>query len=350
MKNILLLSSFLFGFFTLTAQYKDSLKTFQKLTKSVEKKTDFVFIPSGSFTRGSNDSDMPTPDLNGYYFRNHVVSVDSFFMQKYEVSNSQYLEFVAAIEKRDSLLGKTLLPDTLVWRTPQMTNEPYVEYYFRHPAYANYPVVGISYQQAKAFAEWQTEKYNAKEDRIFKKVCFRLPTEEEWEFAAKGGHKYAYLPWGHNATLSSEGEAYANFRCISQLSVYRDSVLIDNFGELKKRPVYLTTGATVDTENSQYNSDVTAPVNSYEPNPYGLHNMAGNAEELVDAYFLRDASIYEFMTDERAKSDAPWGVTKGGSWNDTGYYLQYPVRQFYKSQDDKSSEVGFRLVMEVLDY
>lgn len=351
MKQILLASFFAATLFSVNAQYKDSLKVFRKLTKSCEKSTDFVFIPSGAYSRGSNDSDIPTPDLNGYYFRNHVVSIDSFFMQKFEVSNRQYLEFVNAMLEEDSVIGKTFLPDTLVWRDRQGNNEAYVEYYLRHPAYENYPVVGVSYNQVKAFAAWTTKKYNDNPDRVFKAVKFRLPTEEEWEFASKGGNHYSYLPWGHNATLNSKGEAYANFRGVSQLSVYRDSVVLDYGGEVKKRPVYLSTGAMMAAENPQgYNSDVTAPVNSFEPNPYGLYNMAGNVEELIDAYYLRDPKMYEFMTDERVKSDAPWGVTKGGSWNDTGYYLQYPVRQFYATPDDASRETGFRLVMEVVQY
>ena len=349
MKLILLLFSISVGIFTCSAQYKDSLKTFQKLTKSYQKSSDFVFIPPGSFTRGANDSDIPYVGQP----RSYTVSVDSFFMEKFEVSNEQYLEFVTAKLKEDSILGKAFLPDTLVWRGPGVWNEPYVDYYLRHPAYGNFPVVGVSYVQAKAYAQWLTEKYNQDEERVFKKVCFRLPTEEEWEFAYKGGLSDFYLPWGSYSTIDHEGKSRANFLSISQLSVYRDSAVVEYNGETKKRPVYLSTGMRMweNSAGSPYFDEVTAPVNTYNPNGYGLYQMAGNVEEMVDAYFDRDPSTYLFAHDlQEAKHETPWGVTKGGSWADTGYYLQYPTRQFYADEHSTSAEIGFRLVMVVLDY
>ena len=79
--------------------------------------------------------------------------------------------------------------------------------------------------------------------------------------------------------------------------------------------------------------------------------MAGNVEEIVDAYYARDPTLNEFSHNlVMVKYDKPWGVTKGGSWKDTGFYLQYPVRQYYDTRNSSSSEIGFRLVMEVLDY
>lgn len=349
MKHILLLFSISCAILTCSAQYKDSLKTFQKRTKTYQKHSDFVFIPSGSFTRGTNDGDIQYVGQP----RSYTVSVDSFFMGKFEVSNEKYLEFVNAKLKEDSILGKSFLPDTLVWRTPEGRNEPYVDYYLRHPAYENYPVVGVSYVQAKAYAQWLTEKYNQDEERVFKKVCFRLPTEEEWEYAYKGGLSYFYLPWGSNSTLDHEGKARANFRAISQLSIYRDSAVVEYNGETKKRSVYLSTGMRMweNIEGAPYFDDVTAPVNTYNPNGYGLYQMAGNVEELVDAYYDRDPSVYLFSHDlKAAKHDKPWGVTKGGSWADTGYYLQYPIRQFFDDPNTSSAEIGFRLVMVVMDY
>ena len=349
MKQLLVLGVIAFTF-SASAQYKDSLKTFRKHTKTYQKSSDYVFIPSGSYTRGTNDSDLPY--ANGAYFRNHTMHVDSFFMQKCEVNNRQYLEFVKAQLAIDSVLGKSYLPDTLVWRSPTGFNEPYVEYYFRHPAYSNYPVVGVSYNQAKAYAEWCTEKYNSDEKRVFKKVQFRLPTEEEWEYAFRGNNSYSYLPWGTNSTFDENGKVLANFLIVSQLGIYRYTLSKTFGGRQETQEVIVSSGAAESPRSHEANgtaySDITAPVNTYKPNSFGLYQMAGNVEEMVEAYYFRDASIYSFSHDTPEKSDQPWGITKGGSWNDPGYYLQYPVRQFYDGPNATSAEIGFRLVMDVL--
>ena len=282
-------------------------------------------------------------------------------IQKFEVSNAQYLEFVNAKLKEDSAMGKSMLPDTLVWRkvTP-LGNEPYVEYYFRHSAYAHYPVVGVSYAQAKAFAEWKTEQYNQQEGRVFKKVQFRLPTEEEWEYAAKGA-PYSYLPWNAPNTIDEKGQPRANFKMVSQLSIYRDT-MHDPFyyhletTEPKTRVYWLSNGQQYIPNRGEkrqkysYYNDVLTPVESYEPNVHDLYQMAGNVEEMVDAYYDRDPNLYSFSHERLPPYDKPWGVTKGGSWNDPGFYLQYPIRQFYEDEHSASAEIGFRLVMVVLEY
>ena len=351
MKTLLLPAVFLVFVGTAISQKSDSLKHVQKSTKAFEKSSDFVRIPDGSFFRGNNDSDLPYADMNGNYGRARTISVPSFFMQKYEVSNGQYLEFVNDILKQDSVLGASFLPDTLVWRKPNYSNEPYVEYYFRHPAYANYPVVGVSYNQAKAFAEWYTKKQNANPDRVFQEVNFRLPSEEEWEYAAKGGNDHAYLPWGDFTTIDEDGLPRANFRMVSQLSVYREEVTLDPNGKVKSPQRFISTGMGASLPNQEQTdmSDITVPVKWYAQNPYGLYQMAGNVAEMVDAYYDRDISMYEFSHDPKGvKSEEPWGITKGGGWRDTGFYLQYPVRQYYENQTSTSSSVGFRLAMDVV--
>lgn len=347
-----LLFSILFASLTSLAQYKDSLKTFRKLTKTYQKSSDFAFIPSGSYQRVENDQNYMQKDVVGFYVRAHSVSIDSFFMGKFEISNEKYLEFVNDKIEEDSILGTSFLPDTLVWRRPEGWGEKYTEYYLRHPAYQNFPVVGVSYTQAKAYAEWLTEKYNTDEKRVFKHVRFRIPTEEEWEYAYKGGLSYSYLPWGSSSTLDHEGKPRANFRAVSQLSVYRDSAVVEYQGITKKRPVYLSNGMR-EWENvarNRYYADLTEPVDAHNPNGYGLYNMAGNVEEMVDAYPFSAFYTFSYTVDDYTKTGRTWGVTKGGSWADTGYYLLGQVRQFYTNEQSSSAETGFRLVMEVLDF
>lgn len=341
------------------AQYKDSLKTFRKLTKSFQKYSDFVFVPSGAFNTGMADYNPPSPGAGGNYLMSRGVQVDSFFMQKFEVSNAQYLEFLKGMSKTDSVLS-TYLPDTLVWRTPLAFGEKYVDYYLRHPAYANYPVVGVSYKQAMAYAAWKTQQYNSREDRKFKEVLFRLPTEEEWEFAAKGDNNHSYLPWDEPNTIDENGLPRANFMMISQLGVYRDT-FPDRFpqrslrNESKVKEYLLSTGTRSSAKERGFGAadgqEYLKPVESYEPNIYGLYQMAGNVEEMVDAYYYRDPKGYYFTHEiTQFKHYKPWGVTKGGSWNDPGYYLQWPMRQFYEDEHSASIEIGFRLVMDVLEF
>lgn len=354
MKHTLLLFRILFAIasFNASAQYKDSLKTFRKLTKSYQKTSDYVFIPSGAYQRGDNGEDVPRRGVSGYYLRAHTVSIDSFFMGKFEISNANYMEFVNDKIKENTTLGKSFLPDTLVWRRPEGWGEKYTDYYFRHPAYQNSPVVGVSYTQAKGYAEWLTEQYNKNEDRIFKQVRFRIPTEEEWEYAYKGGLSNPCLPWGSYSTINHEGKPRANFRVVSQLSVYRDSAIIEYNGVTKKRPVYLSNGMR-EWDNIAGNlnyADVTQPVNALSPNGYGLYHIAGNLKEMVDAYPFEEFKDVLFTAADYTKNDRTWGVTKGGGWNDTGYYLQYMVRQHYTDEHSADAETGFRLVMEVLDF
>jgi formylglycine-generating enzyme required for sulfatase activity len=120
---------------------------------------------------------------------------DKLYACKYEVTNFLYRNFEndLKLNKRTNDL-KTACVDTLNWRDNKCYNEPFVEYYYRHLAYDNYPVVNISYDAANLFCKWLTEKYNANPKRKFKKVIFRLPNEKEWEFAAAGGENN-YFPY-----------------------------------------------------------------------------------------------------------------------------------------------------------
>ncbi|GAB5415969.1 MAG: hypothetical protein Crog4KO_07500 [Crocinitomicaceae bacterium] len=359
MKQLLTIPLALLFIAPVFSQTKKEQKQKLKQQKAFVKEQPFVYIPTGSVVHGSSDQDVPWQGQT----RSRVVSIDSFYMQEGEVTNFEYLEFVRSIKKTDTTLAKTLLPDTLVWRSSTMQNEPYVEYYLRHPAYNDYPVVGVSYNQVIAYAEWKTEQYNAlpEEERIYKKVKFRLPTEEEWEYAARGGLNYSIYPWGGPYMQNSKGMHMANMLYVSQSSVYRDTVWVKNFRhaidstqpEFIPKLQYLSAGPSYYmgvAGNLNDNADITAPVISYWPNGYGLYNMAGNVEEMVDAYYNREDNLYEFSHSERKKSEDPSGVTRGGSWHDTGYYGMVTTRQFYEGRDYASGEMGFRLVMDVVEY
>ncbi|MCR9173526.1 MAG: formylglycine-generating enzyme family protein [bacterium] len=347
MRHILSILALLIFVASVNAQTKKEIKIRNKKHKTFSKElSSFKYIPSGNFIMGSSDkllTENETPARS--------VDIHSFFMMDSEVSNLDYQSFLFDRKQTDSAAAKGLLPDTLVWRNSGSHNSTYVDYYFRHPAYHNYPVVGVSFNQAQAFAEWMTEKYHERpqEDRAFKKVRFRLPTEEEWEFAARGDLKLSPFPWGGPYMRNAEGQRMANMVYIAQCSIYKDSVCaigssasadsIQTQAQPKVRYVSTGMGDYQGIAGNLNNySDVTAPVISYWPNGYGLYNMTGNVEEMVIRSDM-DLSAKNYQ-----------GVTKGGSWYDTGYYGMVTTRQFYEGKDSASAERGFRLVMDVVEY
>lgn len=219
-------------------------------------------------------------------------------------------------------------PDTLAW-VHDFTygfNEPLTEMYFWHPSYDDYPVVGVTWTQAKAFNVWRTQllstfKQNNGETFVQR---FRLPTEAEWEYASRGGLQKAAYPWGGPYIRNVLGCPLANFK--PQRGDYVDD-----------------------------NGCMTVDVRSYEPNGYGLYCMAGNVAEWTNTAY--DESVYEFSHDLNSEyqydalADDPPAlkrkVIRGGSWKDVMFYLQNGTRT-YEYQDTAKCYVGFRSVMSYL--
>jgi formylglycine-generating enzyme required for sulfatase activity len=131
-------------------------------------------IPGGSFTIGQQDEFITAP-------RNsvrRVLTVSSFYMDKYEVTNlgwREYVDWTAFVFGRHNpQLVEAVLPDTVVWRNDMAYNEPYVQNYFRHPAYSFYPVVGVSWDQAMAYCQWRTDRVN--EGLLVQGMYLKQPT------------------------------------------------------------------------------------------------------------------------------------------------------------------------------
>jgi formylglycine-generating enzyme len=282
-----------------------------------------VLIEGGTFTMGRIQEDVMY-DWNNAIRR---VTVSSFYMDETEVRNidyRMYLWWLKRVYVDYPEVRVRALPDTLVWRSPLAYNEPYVQYYFRHPSYNNYPVVGVNWLQANDYCLWRTDRVNeqilidqgilsfdpnqlnennfnteaylagqyegvvnqnlpsldpnAEERRVKLEdgillPRYRLPTEAEWEFAAyalKGNtfeervFERRIYPWdGHNVRNSNQknrGEFMANF--------------VRGRGDLMG-----VAGSLND------NGSITVDVKSYWPNDYGLYCMAGNVNEWVqDVY------------------------------------------------------------------
>ena len=315
---------------------------FQYNPKAKEQETGpgLVFIEGGTFTMGRVQDD-PMHDWNNSPNQQHV---QSFYMDETEVTNLMYLEYLDWLksvfppeDENFRRIYEGALPDTLVWRNRLGFNEVMTNNYLRHPAYADYPVVGVSWIQAVEFSSWRTDRvneliletegitsrgarYEAKAGQAFSTETYlnsptstyggsdsitrggkrsqslakkskdstnlyiqrkdglllpgyRLPTEAEWEYAAlgmsslrnynvyRGRKKY---PWDGQYTRSgarrSRGDQLANFK--------------QGDGDYGGIAGWSDDGA-----------DITAEVKSYEPNDYGLYDMAGNvAEWVADVY------------------------------------------------------------------
>ena len=219
-------------------------------------------------------------------------------------------------------------PDTLAWvhDFTYSFNEPMTRMYFWHPAYDNYPVVGVNWRQARAFCIWRSELLNSflLGNGGTMVNDFRLPTESEWEYASRGGLDLSPYPWGGPYIRNSNGCFLANFKPM--------------------RGNYIDDGGFH-----------TVVVTSYSPNEFGLYCMSGNvAEWTSNAY---DEAAYNFAHDlnqdylyEAKDSDPPAlkrKVIRGGSWKDIAYYLQNGTRT-YEYQDTAKCYIGFRSVMTYL--
>lgn len=213
-------------------------------------------------------------------------------------------------------------PDTTVWIKDfaYSYNEPMHNDYLWHQAYSQYPVVGVNWKQAKAFCAWRTLKKNI---YIKKKKgrdlinSFRLPTEAEWEYSARGGLQSGAYPWGGPYTKNDRGCFLANFK--------------PNRGDYA-------------ADQSLY----TVEAKSFEPNGYNLYNMAGNVAEWTDSSY--DAGAYEYVSTMNPNvPDAKnmRKVVRGGSWKDVAYFLQVSTRDF-EYADTARSYIGFRTVQDYM--
>ncbi|MBN1159096.1 MAG: SUMF1/EgtB/PvdO family nonheme iron enzyme [Bacteroidales bacterium] len=296
-----------------------------------------VLIEGGTFTMGRVEQDV-LYDWNNVPRR---VTVSSFYMDQTEVRNVDYREYLHWIHRvfmDYPLVYQNALPDTLVWRRPMAYNEPYVQYYFRHPSYNDYPVIGVNWLQANDYCTWRTDRVNEgiliregildpdpnqlgrenfnteaylagqyeglvnqnlpsmDPNQEYRRVLiedgmllpkYRLPTEAEWEYAALAliGNTYEervyerrIYPWdGHNVRNDEKkhlGEMRANF--------------VRGRGDLMGTAGSLNDQATI-----------PAPVESFWPNDFGLYCMAGNVNEWVQ-------DIYRPMTYEAVDEFNPF--------------------------------------------
>jgi formylglycine-generating enzyme required for sulfatase activity len=217
-----------------------------------------------------------------------------------------------------------IYPDETVWVNDfkNAYNEPYLRMYFIHPGYDEYPVGGVSWEQATAFCNWRTNRYKNLLTLPAGQVIepYRLPTESEWEYAARAGKSENKYPWSTDELKDSKDCFMANFK----------------------------PGDGDYTEDGHL---ITARVASFSPNEFGLYDMAGNVAEWTStAYYESGPKQMSDINPELhydAAGEDPYDmkkkVVRGGSWKDVARFIRSDMRTF-EYQNETRSYIGFRCV------
>lgn len=266
---------------------------------------DGMYLPPDEWYNGQR-----TWDVSQFEFQYTYMDIEDAANYK-ELKRSDFIEKYPV----------KVYPDTTVWIRDfeYAYNVPMHNDYFWHEAYGDYPVVGITWEQADAFCQWRTLNKNTYQKGKKKQNVnmFRLPSEAEWEYAARGGLEGATFPWGGPYAKNDRGCFLANFK-----------PLRGNYA----------------ADQALY----TVEADAYEPNDYGLYNMAGNVSEWVNSSY--NSSSYEFSASFNPNindKENPKKIIRGGSWKDVAYFLQVSTRD-YEYADSARSFIGFRTVQDYL--
>lgn len=222
-----------------------------------------------------------------------------------------------------------IYPDTTAWINDfdNAYNEPYTRMYFSHAGYNDYPVVGVSWEQANAFANWRTDylRRSLGKEGVYIEP-YRLPTEAEWEYAARAGNSASAYPWEETLPMDERGCFYANFKPMDGDFV-RDGHVI------------------------------TSAVGTFKPNDFGLYDMAGNVSEWTSTAYTESVSKQTSDLNPEYRYDAakedPYRmkrkIVRGGSWKDVAQNIRSDLRT-WEYQNEQRSYIGFRCVRSQIGF
>ena len=316
---------------TLYSKYVVNRDTLAKLDWNIRiDKDSFQSYYDKIFVKARVDGDVVKEEDN-FVYRYEMLDIRKLSQRNKE--DEEYIDGLSGKEFRDAFVRDTVIkmyPSTMDFQSDYVysNNETDAIFRYEHEAYDDYPVVGITWDQANAFCHWRTHIMNeflrARKEPLM--PDFRLPTETEWEYAARGGLGMSPYPWGGPYTRNEKGCFLANFKPL------RGNYTAD--GGLK-----------------------AIKVRSYNPNNYGLYDMAGNVAEWTSTVYeeMSNSYTHDMNSDNSRSTDQMLGkedefkrkVIRGGSWKDISYFIRNSTRS-YEYADVSTSYIGFRCVMDFL--
>jgi len=250
-----------------------------------------VRLPDGSFIMGLTDEDPLDIQNAG----RKKVTVSSFYIDRFEVTNEEYRGFINDLSEEES---QERLPDSTAWA--EAASGANWESYFYGSERSDYPVVAVTWQDARAFCRWEDK---------------RLPTEAEWEYAARAGRVGGVYPWAGFSPRDPQGRYLANF------NPGRQGQAADGYA-------------------------FTSPVGSYPPNRWGLHDVAGNVAEWVRDAYTPSYTALSGLDPVYTDSEEDRRVVRGGSWASNAFQIGVGVRGV-QPKDEASARIGFRCAADV---
>lgn len=252
-----------------------------------------VRLPDGSFIMGLTDEDPYDIQNAG----RKQVTVSSFYMDRFEVTNAEYRKFLSSLSGQAKQERR---PDSTAWE--EAASRANWETYFHGSEREEYPVVAVTWQDAKEYCEWDGK---------------RLPTEAEWEYGARAGRVGGIYPWAGFSPRDTQGRYLANY------NPGRNGQAADGYA-------------------------FTAPVGSYPPNQWGLHDVAGNVAEWVEDAYTPTYSQLSGLDPVNRDPEENRRVVRGGSWSSSAFEIGVGVRN-YQPKDEGSARIGFRCAADISD-